>query len=637
MERGCVATLDLEQELSIQEGRWRGRAITFGVLLIGIAFALAALYYFFFREEEVAARATEDVPVARASINSNLIVSGTADAQLNSSLNFQSSGRVASVAVKVGDVVRQGQVLASLESDTLSNAVSSGEASARAAQLKLDDLLDGSTAAELAAAKQAVAQAQAALVKSQNEDKDLRDGPTASEVATAQQAVDLAVSQLATAESKLVVIEDSPSDVDVAAAEAAVALAQSALTAAQNSATSAQNTVSSATASLKSAQTTYCAADATPAFCVTQATPISAADANLLDAALGGGDATLAAAVIAANSTYLNAVNSADSAAAAVDSAEDALASAQAKLDAVEEGPSDEDLEAAESAVTSAQAALEAAEAKLADVEDGASADELADSAAALASAKASLAAAEARHDEAVRGPDSNAISQAEQSVRTAQLQAEAARIRLRDGQIVAPFDGTVANVNISPGEFAGSASQEPAIVLLTPDAIVLKIDVGETDYPNIKIGRGGAARFDGIPGSFYPFTITEIGLSPTITQGVVTYEVTAAVVIGPDAPRPVPGMNANGQLVTERRDNVLVIPPRALRRRGNEVIVDVRREGRIDEVVVTTGLSDNERVEVLSGLTDGDVVVVPALAGSAGGPAGGGPTAVPTIPGGIR
>jgi HlyD family secretion protein len=632
-----VATLDLEQELTIREGGWRGRAITFGILLTLIAFTIAALYYFFFREEEVAARATEDVTVSRASINSNLIISGTADAQLNSNLNFQSSGRVATVAVKIGDLVRSGQVLASLESDSLANAVNTGEANVAAAQLKLDDLLDGSSAAELTAAEQAVAQANAALVKAQNELDDVLDGATPAELATAQQAVRLAESQLASAESTLEQLEDGASAADIATAEAAVAQAESALTAAQNSATSAQNTVTSATASLKSAEASYCAADGTPAFCSLPATPISGADAGLLDAALAGGNSALAAAVVAANSTYLNAVNGAASAAAAVSSAQTALDSAEEKLAALEDGASDGDIEAAEAALAAAEAALEAADERLADLQDGATAAELADAQAALDGARTALDAAEARRAEAMRGPEANAIDQARQAVRTAQLQAEAARIRLREAQIVAPYDGTVANVNIAPGEFTSAAAQEPAIVLLTPDRMILTIDVGETDYPNVKLGQSGVALFDGIPGSIYPFTITEIGLSPTVTQGVVTYEATASIVVLPDAPRPAPGMNANGQLVTERKDGVLVIPPRAVRRRGSELVVDVRRDGGVVEAVITTGLSDPQRVEVLTGLNEGDVIVVPVVTGSDGGAAGGGPTPVPTIPGGIR
>jgi HlyD family secretion protein len=245
------------------------------------------------------------------------------------------------------------------------------------------------------------------------------------------------------------------------------------------------------------------------------------------------------------------------------------------------------------------------------------------------------LAAAEAKRNDAYRGPEANAIAQQRQAVATAQLNVEAAEIRLRDAQIIAPFDGTVAAVSIEPGEFFSFASAEgAAIVLLTPDALIFKMDIGETDYANVKTGQGGAVLFDSIPGQPYPFTISEIGLSPTLNQGVVTYTVKASLVVLPDAPRPAPGMNARGQIVTSSKPDVVVVPPRAIRRKGLEQVVDVRVDGRVEERVVTTGVTDNDNVEILSGLEEGDIVIVAALTTSAEEDEA---EAEPTLPGGIR
>jgi hypothetical protein len=258
--------------------------------------------------------------------------------------------------------------------------------------------------------------------------------------------------------------------------------------------------------------------------------------------------------------TPTSAQNSADSADAAVDAAQDALDSAEAKLDAVQDGPSAEDLDAAEAAVAAAEAQVASAQARLADLKDGADAGDIATAESAVTAAEASLESAEERLAEARRGPDANAIAQAQQAIRTAMLTLEAAQIRVKNAQIIAPFSGTVASVNITPGEFASAALQPAAIVMLTPDAMVLKIDVGETDYPTITIDQGGAALFDGIPGKIYPFRITEIGLAPTVTQGVVTFKVTATIAILEGNPRPAPGMNARGQLTVGSKPDVLVV-----------------------------------------------------------------------------
>ena len=172
-----MTAINFEEELQIEENPWRGRIITLLVLLGLGAVIAAAIWYFFFRDESLAvSRQTEEIPVARGTINQNLTITGTADAQLNSDLVFQTSGKVDAVNVKVGDVVQQGQVLASLESDDLANSVESAQATLRTSQLKLDDLLAGSTPAEFAAAQQTVASALAQYTKAQNDYDTLRLG-----------------------------------------------------------------------------------------------------------------------------------------------------------------------------------------------------------------------------------------------------------------------------------------------------------------------------------------------------------------------------------------------------------------------------------------------------------------------------
>lgn len=631
-----MAAINLDDDLTIQESPWRGRIITFGVLVVIAAAIAAGLYFFYFKSDSTTlTRSTEDIPVKRATINQTLIISGVADAQFNSNLIFQASGKVATVNVKVGDAVQQGDVLASLESDDLSNAVASAQANQQSAQLKLDDLLAGPEAADLAAADQALASAQAAVTKAENDYTDLVNGATASDRAAAEQAVSAAAAQLASAKSSRDKLNNAPTAADIAAAQAGVAAAQSGLTAAQNSASSAQNGVTSAAASLKIAELAYCTVDGTPSFCPGgNAAPITSGDTSTVSAA-GGTHATQASAVITANAGYLNAVNTASSATAAVTSAQQALDSAQAKLTAANDGPKASDIAAADAAVASAQAAATAAAEKLNTVNQGATDLQLSSANAAIASGFATLVAAQAKRDQAYRGAKANTIDQARNAVQSAALNVVAAQIRFKNAQIIAPFDGVVGAVNAKPGEFfAPAAANGAAIVLLTPDRLRLKVDVGETDYANIKVGQAGGVLFDSIPGKIYPFVIAEIGLSPSITQGVVTYQVKASLTVPADAPRPAPGMNARGQIITESKPNVLVVPPRAIRRSGNNQVVDVRRNGGVEEQIVTTGATDTQQVEILTGLAENDVVVVASLTSARPGST---PKAQPTLPGGVK
>ncbi len=647
-----MTAINLEDELSLSESKWRGRIVTLAMLGVAGGLIAAGLYYFVFRSDSTAlTRSTEEIPVARATINQTLTISGVADAQLSSNLAFQSSGKISDVNVKVGDSVLQGDVLASVQSDDLQNGVDQAFAAQHAAQLKLDDLLSGSTTAELAAADQGLATAQANLTKAQNDYNTLVNGGSPADVSAAEQGVKAAEAQLASAKAARAKLDDTPSSADKAAAEAAVAAAQSALTAAQTAASNAQNAVTTADASLKSAEHSYCAIPPVtlPAFCITPAAPISSADATLVNDALSTANATLANGVIAANSAYLSASNSLNSANAAVTSAQQALTSAQAKLSSVNDGPTAADIASADAAVTSAQASVDAANDKLNTLKSGGTAEQQSTLAAAVTSAQASVNAAQAKRDEAYRGPTANAIAQARQAVQTASLNVVAANIKLKNAQIIAPFDGVVAAVNAKVGEFAsgglggssaasatGSSSSSSApIVLLTPNRVRLKMSVQETDYANIKLDQGGVVLFDALPGKPYPFKVTSIGQSPTTTNGVVTYEVDGELVVLPNNPAPATGMNGRGQIVTDSRPNVLVVPPRALKKRGNDQIVSVKRANdNVEEVVVTTGATDGNNVEVLTGLAEGDTVEVVTLSAAKG---AGTPKPQSTIPSGLR
>ena len=827
--------LNLEEELAIEVNPWRGRFITLGVL-VGIAAVLGVVVYaFFFRDEPEIARETEELVVELQTINASLIISGEAQAQLISNLTFRTSGRVGNVAVAVGDEVKEGDVLASLESDELDNAVAAAQASLDASQARLALLLEGATDAELAAATQNVIQAQVAVDNAQRDLDDLLDGPsdtqltgdeqavvsaeaalnqanrdrqslidgptpsqiasanqvvisaqaaleqavrdrqsiidgptaaaiaqadqnvasaqaglnlaerslqtvldrpTSAQVAAAEQSVAAAEANLASSRASLDRLESGPNDAALAAAEAQVTAAEQGVLSAEIAQDNAEANVTVAEAAALGAGSAYCALNPGDSICPVDI-PLSSSEVDdLLDLLSDPGTdpsfITPINTLVQTNSAYLSALNAVDTAEFALESAEASLDAAEANLDALTDGPSDEDVAAAEAAVTAAEEGLTLAQLTLAELLDGADSDDVAsaedavvtaqaalstavtsridlldgadpddiarvdgviltaravlDTAIAnqedlldgaddddfaraddqIRSARAALSAAEAQKQaglddpkpedvarqidngliasgaveaahavlaETERGPRQTQIAQEQANVRSAQLQVEAAQIRQRDAQIISPFAGTVAAVNLTLGEFTSSSPSTPPIVLLTPDAIVLEMNIGETDYPQVQLDQTGIALFDAIPGQPYPFRVIEIGLAPTVTQGVVTYAVTGALIVLPDAPRPAPGMSANGQIVTDSKVDVVSVPPRAIRRSGGDQVVDVLRGGEVVEQIVVTGASDNNNVEILEGLAEGETIVVPALIG--GGQSDN--AAAPTLPAGIR
>ncbi len=218
------------------------------------------------------------------------------------------------------------------------------------------------------------------------------------------------------------------------------------------------------------------------------------------------------------------------------------------------------------------------------------------------------------------------------QQVQIAELAVEQAGENLEDAKLTAAFDGTVAAINISQGDLVTSAT--PAISLLTPDALEVELTLGETDLPTVRVGQQGVIIFDAIPEKAYPLTVTSIGLAPLTQQGVVTYLAKARLAgFDPNANvRPAPGMSGSAVIVTQEKTDVLAVPNRAIRRRGQNQTVEVVLNGKLEIRVVQTGISDAEKTEILSGLEVGDVVALPG-----GAPTGEAAEEAETLPGGIR
>jgi multidrug efflux pump subunit AcrA (membrane-fusion protein) len=292
----------------------------------------------------------------------------------------------------------------------------------------------------------------------------------------------------------------------------------------------------------------------------------------------------------------------------------------------------------------------------LAELNGGPSEDEVVQAQHNVDAAAAALVAAQAKRSETNQGADEEDIDSQRNQVLLAQLAASQAARDLEKAQLIAPFDGAVAALNINVGDTVGtssSSSTTAAIVLNTPNAIILNLSIGESDLPSVKAGLSGTASFDAITGTVFPIVIDSVGTNATTTQGVVTYQARARIVTGQGArgaasgrpanlpagqatpqpqaqgtpsadnavsaatavATPVPGMNATVTIIIDQRQDVLVVPSTAIQSEGRDSVVDIQNEdGSTTRQVVETGLSDGTNTEITSGLEEGQIVIIPTL-----------------------
>jgi HlyD family secretion protein len=605
-----------------------------GVLvLVALIFASYRLLF----SGGASAKPAETLPVTRTTIRSTIEASASVESQESANLSFSMPGRVKEVAVKLGDSVEAGQPLAVMESDDLDSAVLAAGANLQLARLKLQQLVDGASPAEIAVAQQSVANAQAARDKVADDLRKLDEGASAADLGAAQAAVAKAEAALAESDDALARLRDGASRAEISAAEAAVQSASATLAAAERALANAQTRVAAAEGAVLSARATYCLqATARAEVCATSTVPLSQATLDLL---IGDSSATTDAslakdisALLTANATYVTATESAASASDAVGVARSSLTASRQKLDRLRAGADLRAIRAAEAAVAAARDGVSAARSRLADLRDGASPEERAVARSALAASDASLAAAQAKLADVLDGPRADDVALQNAQIHVAEIAVLRARADQNHARLLAPFSGVIAAVNIHPGEYGTPAA--PAFVLLTPGALRLDLVIGENDRPFVRSGQQGTITFDAMPNQSYPFVIRTIGDAARIEQGVATYTAEASLTLPAGAVRPVAGMSGVTEVLITEKADVLAIPTRALRRIGREQVVDVMVNGVVEERPVQAGISDGQYVEVLSGLAEGDQVVLRAVTNAASQAL---PTRERVLPGGVR
>jgi RND family efflux transporter MFP subunit len=193
-----------------------------------------------------------------------------------------------------------------------------------------------------------------------------------------------------------------------------------------------------------------------------------------------------------------------------------------------------------------------------------------------------------------------------------AELSLESAELNLEKAVIVAPFDGVVADITITEGkEISAATLASPAISVVDTSEIELRGFIDEIDVAMVKVGQAANITLDALPDEEINGRVTFISLISTTQAGVVSYETTITL------ENPVAelrdGMSATAEVIVERRDDVLLIPNKAIRGTLENPTVVVLVDEQVEEREITLGLTDGVNTEVLSELEEGEKVVLPA------------------------
>ena len=204
-------------------------------------------------------------------------------------------------------------------------------------------------------------------------------------------------------------------------------------------------------------------------------------------------------------------------------------------------------------------------------------------------------------------------------NLRSAELRMSSAERNISHYTIDAPISGTIVDKKVKAGDklSANDTAMQNLCTIYDMSYLEMKLNVDELKIRSLEVGQKVEITADAVPGETYKGVISSILVAGTTANGSTSYPVTVRI---DDMGELLPGMNATAKITTASVKNVLALPNAALVR-GSYVLVTRDSPSAANAetsmtapdgyvyVKVATGISDDDYIEVKSGLQEGDTI----------------------------
>lgn len=206
-------------------------------------------------------------------------------------------------------------------------------------------------------------------------------------------------------------------------------------------------------------------------------------------------------------------------------------------------------------------------------------------------------------------------IAQAQVAVSNAWLSYQAV-----SSKIVAPTSGVITDLTIAEGMQLGSQSETSGSTttgtslatvanIKTQGIPVISVNLSEVDVAKVKAGDKATITFDALPNQTFTGKVIGINTTGTVSSGVTSYPATIQLDSSNDSI--LPNMSATASIITDVKDNVLLVPTGAVQTTGGQTTVRVLKNGQITAAPVVVGEASDTQTEIVSGFSEGDIVVI--------------------------
>jgi macrolide-specific efflux system membrane fusion protein len=202
-------------------------------------------------------------------------------------------------------------------------------------------------------------------------------------------------------------------------------------------------------------------------------------------------------------------------------------------------------------------------------------------------------------------------LKSAEAQLKQAEANLEYAKVQVSYTIIFSPISGVIASVSTQEGETVSASLAAPTFVsIIDLRRLEVQVYVDETDIGKIRVGQQASFTVDTYPDTDFKGTVTAIYPKAVIQDNVVNYIVTTEITDS-QAKTLRPEMTTNVIISLETRKNVLAVPTSAItRERGDRYVTVIEGEKRIQRKV-KVGWKDNGFTEIISGLKEGETILV--------------------------
>jgi RND family efflux transporter MFP subunit len=209
---------------------------------------------------------------------------------------------------------------------------------------------------------------------------------------------------------------------------------------------------------------------------------------------------------------------------------------------------------------------------------------------------------------EAVNNSDLDLQSQ-QLSLQNSQNSLADAKAALANYYIYAPFSGTLGKISVQVGAQIGSGT---SIATELTTQKICTIPLNEVDVSKVQAGQKVVLTFDALPDLTVAGQVATIDPVGTTSSGVVTYNV--QINFDTQDSRVKSGMSISAEIITNVKQDVLLVPNAAVKTQGTAKYVQVLVNNIPQTKIVTTGLSNDTNTEILTGLNEGDKVITQTI-----------------------